>query len=415
MADTVIQATNLAKAYRLGVANNSFPTLRDALASGARRILQRKPDGGRRNSGEDQFWALRDVSFEVRAGEVLAVIGPNGAGKSTVLKILAQIVEPTSGRATIRGRLGALLEVGTGFHAELTGRENIYLNGAILGMRRAEIRSKLDEIVDFSGVEPFLDTPVKRYSSGMYLRLAFAVAAHVEPDILVVDEVLAVGDAAFQKKCIGKVGQIAHTGRTVIFVSHQLSVVQKLCNRAILIGDGTIKADGPTAKVIETYLRTITDQAAQDLATRALRSGRGRVRLTAIEIEGDGGVPTSGQRMRFRFRAAGDQSLVDCSFTIYDEFGDAVTSFDSAEHSDGELVGDSFVCEFRPCLLRPGRYRINAALTSREGALEDHVEGAATFDVRPGILGGRLVNAEPGYGSMTMPHHWTRGRGLGYR
>ncbi|TIW75476.1 MAG: ABC transporter ATP-binding protein, partial [Mesorhizobium sp.] len=223
MADTVIQATNLAKAYRLGVANNSFPTLRDALASGARRILQRKPDGGRRNSGEDQFWALRDVSFEVRAGEVLAVIGPNGAGKSTVLKILAQIVEPTSGRATIRGRLGALLEVGTGFHAELTGRENIYLNGAILGMRRAEIRSKLDEIVDFSGVEPFLDTPVKRYSSGMYLRLAFAVAAHVEPDILVVDEVLAVGDAAFQKKCIGKVGQIAHTGRTVIFVSHQLS------------------------------------------------------------------------------------------------------------------------------------------------------------------------------------------------
>ncbi|TIT79207.1 MAG: ATP-binding cassette domain-containing protein, partial [Mesorhizobium sp.] len=350
MTDTVIQATNISKAYRLGVANDSFPTLRDALASGARRGLRWRPDLARRNGGDERFWALRDVSFEVRAGEVLAVIGPNGAGKSTILKILARIVEPTSGRVTIRGRLGALLEVGTGFHAELTGRENIYLNGAILGMRRAEIAAKLHEIVDFSGVEQFLDTPVKRYSSGMYLRLAFAVAAHVEPDILVVDEVLAVGDAAFQKKCIGKVGQIARTGRTVVFVSHQLSVVQKLCNRAILIGDGTIKADGPTAKVIETYLGMITDQA--------------------VEIEGDAGALTSGQRAWFRFRAAGDQSLVDCSFTIYDEFGVAVTSFDSAEHSDGELVGDSFVCEFQSFLLRPGRYRINAALTSREGVLE---------------------------------------------
>ncbi|RWE00116.1 ABC transporter ATP-binding protein [Mesorhizobium sp.] len=409
MTDTVIQATNISKAYRLGVANDSFPTLRDALASGARRGLRWRPDLARRNGGDERFWALRDVSFEVRAGEVLAVIGPNGAGKSTILKILARIVEPTSGRVTIRGRLGALLEVGTGFHAELTGRENIYLNGAILGMRRAEIAAKLHEIVDFSGVEQFLDTPVKRYSSGMYLRLAFAVAAHVEPDILVVDEVLAVGDAAFQKKCIGKVGQIARTGRTVVFVSHQLSVVQKLCNRAILIGDGTIKADGPTAKVIETYLGMITNQAVEDLAIRAVRSGRGQVRLTAIEIEGDAGALTSGQRAWFRFRAAGDQSLVDCSFTIYDEFGVAVTSFDSAVHSDGELVGDSFVCEFQSFLLRPGRYRINAALTSREGVLEDHVEGAATFDVQSGVLGGRLVNAEPGYGSMTMPHHWTRG------
>ena len=194
------------------------------------------------------FSALNDVSFEIRTGEAVGIIGPNGAGKSTLLKILAQIVTPTRGRAEIRGRLGALLEVGTGFHQELTGRENVFLNGAILGMSRAETAAKLDSIVEFSGVAPFLDTPVKRYSSGMYLRLAFAVAAHVEPDIMIVDEVLAVGDAEFQKRCIAKVQSLADDGRTVLFVSHQVSLVRTLCSRLIRIDAGTVKADGPTGR-----------------------------------------------------------------------------------------------------------------------------------------------------------------------
>jgi lipopolysaccharide transport system ATP-binding protein len=405
MTEIVIQATNLSKAYRLGVVNNSFPTLRDALAS-RRRILRREPDLSQRSGGDDQFWALRDVSFEVRAGEVLAVIGPNGAGKSTILKILAKIVEPTSGRATIRGRLGALLEVGTGFHAELTGRENIYLNGAILGMRRVEITSKLDEIVDFSGIEPFLDTPVKRYSSGMYLRLAFAVAAHVNPDILVVDEVLAVGDAAFQKKCIAKAESIAGTGRTVLIVSHQMPVLQRLCTRAILIDGGMIQADGLTHDVVRGYLQTLEARAGTDLSVRSTRTGRGRLRVVGIEVFNEMGPVASGQPATFRLQVDGPHEALQCLVTIIDDLGDPVTSFDSREHSLHDRPGEGYTVHVESLMLRPGRYRIDVALVADDRVVEDHVETAAVFDVMPGLLDDRPVTAQPGFGSVIFPHRW---------
>src|ERR1700704_2011578 len=236
MSDVAISIQSLSKSFRITHERNGLPgyrTLRDDLSSLPRRVLARMGRNGRKTS--ETFWALKNVSFDVKQGEVVGIIGRNGAGKSTLLKILNRITEPTSGIASVYGRVGALLEVGTGFHPELTGRENIYLNGAILGMARAEIRRKFDEIVAFAEVEKFLDTPVKRYSSGMYVRLAFAVAAHLEPEILVVDEVLAVGDADFQKKCLGKMSEVSKQGRTIVFVSHNLSTVSALCQRVILM------------------------------------------------------------------------------------------------------------------------------------------------------------------------------------
>jgi lipopolysaccharide transport system ATP-binding protein len=247
-----IRAQHLSKRYRLGAQSIRYPTLRAAISGAARaplRALWR-----RAANADETFWALNDVSFEVAPGEALGVIGRNGAGKSTLLKILSRITKPTRGRVEIRGRVGSLLEVGTGFHPELTGRENVYLNGAILGMTREEIRRKFDEIVAFAEVEKFLDTPVKHYSSGMYVRLAFAVAAHLEPEVLIVDEVLAVGDAAFQKKCLGKMNEVAHAGRTVLFVSHDLNAVNSLCTRAVLLHEGAIIREGSPRDVTTYYL-----------------------------------------------------------------------------------------------------------------------------------------------------------------
>lgn len=259
MSETVIRVENLSKQYRLGVIGSN--TLRDDVARLLAR-LRRRPDPtlkvGQSSVHSEQsseaIWALKDVSFEVKQGEVVGIIGRNGAGKSTLLKILSRITAPTSGHVKVKGRIASLLEVGTGFHPELTGRENIYLNGAILGMKRAEIARKLDEIVDFSGVEQFIDTPVKRYSSGMYVRLAFAVAAHLEPEILLVDEVLAVGDAEFQKKCLGKMGEVAKEGRTVLFVSHNMGAISMLTRQALLLEEGVLQTAGSTDKVVAAYL-----------------------------------------------------------------------------------------------------------------------------------------------------------------
>jgi len=273
----VIRAEGLGKRYRLGTARTS-PSLREALSRAAtswRRRRDRTPPA--------YHWALRDVGFSVNAGEVLGVIGRNGAGKSTLLKVLSRIVEPTEGRAVLHGRVGALLEVGTGFHAELTGRDNVYLNGSILGMDRAHIRRKFDEIVQFAGVEAFIDTPVKRYSSGMYLRLAFAVAAHLEPEILIMDEVLAVGDASFQKKCLGKMEDVAHEGRTVLFVSHDMAAVSRLCGRTLLLDGGRVLADGPTPSVISTYLASgLHSTAERRWPSAATRPGDDVVQLHAV-------------------------------------------------------------------------------------------------------------------------------------
>lgn len=251
MGDTAISIQGLGKRYKLGTLTQAYETLGDV----ASRLFRAAIGNGNGERREDQhIWALKDVDIEVKQGEVLGIIGRNGAGKSTLLKILSRITSPTTGRVEIKGRIGTLLEVGTGFHPELTGRENIFLNGAILGMTRAEIKRKFEEIVDFSGVEKFIDTPVKRYSSGMYVRLAFAVAAHLEPEILLVDEVLAVGDSQFQKRCLGKIGEVAQGGRTVLFVSHNMPAVTRICPRCIMFDQGKVIQDGPSPEVMKTYL-----------------------------------------------------------------------------------------------------------------------------------------------------------------
>lgn len=257
MTDTIIEVENLGKRYVLDHQRQreKYTALRDVIAQGVKSAL--KGFGGKKTETKEEFWALKDVSFQVKRGEVVGIIGRNGAGKSTLLKILSRITEPTTGRVRLRGRVASLLEVGTGFHPELTGRENIYLNGAVLGMMRQEIDRKFDEIVAFAEVEKFLDTPVKRYSSGMYVRLAFAVAAHLEPEILVVDEVLAVGDAAFQKKCLGKMGDVASKeGRTVLFVSHNMAAITQLCSQGIIIDRGKIKQIGTPSDVIQLYFQS---------------------------------------------------------------------------------------------------------------------------------------------------------------
>lgn len=283
MSDVAIRVEGLGKRYRLGE-RRRYKALRDSLADGVKapvRAVHARLDGRAAadgaGSGRNVFWALSDVSFEVKPGEVVGVIGRNGAGKSTLLKILSRITEPTTGHAEIHGRVGSLLEVGTGFHPELTGRENIYLNGAILGMHKAEVERKFDEIVAFAEVERFIDTPVKHYSSGMYLRLAFAVAAHLEPEILLVDEVLAVGDAVFQQKCLGKMGEVAEQGRTVLFVSHNMGAVRSLCTRGVTLHRGRVLTAGPITQAVEAYHGLVLDSvgegrrggAASDGATRA--------------------------------------------------------------------------------------------------------------------------------------------------
>ena len=266
-------------------------------------LMVDQKDHGNHNGGF--IWALHDVSFQVLQGEAIGIIGRNGAGKSTLLKILSRVTAPTNGVVKVKGRIASLLEVGTGFHLELTGRENIYLNGAILGMTRSEIDSKVDEIIDFSGIEQFIDTPVKRYSSGMYVRLAFAVAAHLEPEILVVDEVLAVGDAAFQKKCLGKMGDVAGEGRTVLFVSHNMAAVSSLCTKGIVLDGGQMVTPmGTIDNAIESYLSRLSETTTVDLAERKDRKGDGQIRMTGFDVLDEQGkaqdIVLSGQTVEFR-------------------------------------------------------------------------------------------------------------------
>jgi lipopolysaccharide transport system ATP-binding protein len=297
MSDVAVRVEGLGKRYRIGAAQQRSTTAREAIthfASAPLRNLQRlrRLTSFREEDEADTIWALRDVSFELARGQALGVIGQNGAGKSTLLKILSRITRPTRGRATVRGRVGSLLEVGIGFNPELTGRDNIYLNGSILGMDRAYIRQRFEEIVEFAGVEKFIDTPVKRYSSGMYVRLAFAVAAHLEPEILIVDEVLAVGDAAFQRKCLGKMSSVAGEGRTVLFVSHNLNAIESLCHRAIFLENGCVSSDGDSHEVVTNYLRDIssfvTDQYWPDIENAP---GNDKVRLHRASLRPLQGTP----------------------------------------------------------------------------------------------------------------------------
>ena len=299
--EVVISVEGLGKRYTLGTSQKSerYTALRDVVANSARNLFRRKPSADA-SSNPEEFWALKEVSFEVRRGEVVGIIGRNGAGKSTLLKILSRITEPTRGRLEITGRVARLLEVGNGFHPELTGRENIFLNGAILGMHRHEIKAKFDEIVAFAEVEKFLDTPVKRYSSGMYVRLAFAVAAHLEPEILVVDEVLAVGDAAFQRKCLGKMQDVARGGgRTVLFVSHLMSSVASLCSQCVHLRRGSIENHGPVESVIASYIKeeAMPDDLAVRLDKRVRKTGNAgaQMMITAVSIK-----PADDQAVRYR-------------------------------------------------------------------------------------------------------------------
>ena len=389
-----IRVSGLGKQYQLG-SRARYRTIREALVDGMRGAAQSFGRRGPRTPNE-RFWALTDVSFDVAHGEVVGIIGRNGSGKSTLLKILSRIVEPTTGTIDLQGRVGSLLEVGTGFHPDLTGRENVFLSGAILGMRRTEIASKFDEIVDFAEVERFIDTQVKHYSSGMYMRLAFSVAAHLEPDILVVDEVLAVGDAAFQKKCLGKMGTVARHGRTVLFVSHNMGAVVSLCSRALLLDAGRLLLDSDPMSVAARYQATL---AAAPTETSDLSSaehfGSGKARFVSLRFvpeRRDGTTremmcPGSRLRIETRIVATAAVESANVGITIYDASGyrlvDANTAMQGrfvSMHAGDEARVDFALDDVR---LKPGTYLVG--LWMGRGNIED-IDGilyAATLEVEP--------------------------------
>lgn len=414
MSRSIISCTNISKCYRLGIAqqSNSFApkfTLRHALSDAFQVAASRWGKGTANGHQQDRtFWALRDVSFDVGQGEVVGIVGRNGAGKSTLLKILSRIVEPTEGVARLRGRLASLLEVGTGFHPELSGRENIYMNGAVLGMRKVEIDRKLDEIVAFSEIEKFLDTPVKRYSSGMYIRLAFAVAAHLEPEILIVDEVLAVGDYAFQKKCMGKMRDVTTTGgRTILFVTHNMGALSSLCHRGVLLEDGKVSMIGPIDAVIKNYLKT---GAKQNTAQVRFPTDPAKpFQYVSAEILQSDGTPgcefscdepvTIRLRLDVRERTPG----MSLSFYIQNLEGTRVLSSDprDADPSATERIGiglHSFEIKLPPKLLAPMTYLLSIRSTVQFSGDLEHYQACCEFRLRDlmssygrtGVLGVQL-------------------------
>jgi lipopolysaccharide transport system ATP-binding protein len=364
-----IEAQGLSKRYKIGQLQAAYGTLRESLTRSARRVVGRE-----HTHHDEEIWALRDVSFQVDTGEVLGVIGRNGAGKSTLLKVLTRITSPTTGRALIRGRVGSLLEVGTGFHPELTGRENIHLNGSILGMKRREIQRRFDEIVEFSGVERFIDTPVKRYSSGMYVRLAFSVAAHLEPEILLVDEVLAVGDAEFQQRCLGRMEDLSGTGRTVLFVSHNMQAINQLCDRAILLEGGSVALDGQPSEVVTRYLHAAhvsgVGRTWDDLDSAP---GDDIVRLRSVRVvDEDGGtVETADVRhaigIEIGFRVLRPGRAVFPKIKVRDRQGDiAFNALDTSPHwHDPTPSGDYAATAWIPAnLLNEGTTSVDVAVCS---------------------------------------------------
>jgi lipopolysaccharide transport system ATP-binding protein len=394
MEQPVITAEAVAKRYFLQPGRPArYGTLRDTFAEALRdgvRSLSRS-NGTQRDKAE--FWALRDVSFEVGAGDVMGVIGQNGAGKSTLLKLLSRITEPTLGRIRIRGRVGSLLEVGTGFHPELTGRENIFLNGAILGMSRAEIRARFDEIVSFSEVEEFLDTPVKRYSSGMYVRLAFAVAANLDPEILIVDEVLAVGDARFQRKCLGKMRDVSRSeGRTVLFVSHSMASIRALCTSAIWLEKGQIRMRGPTLDVIRGYLDSTVDIRPETFALDEIRRapGQGEAVLIKRLTINDGRPVLHGEPLHIAIGFDIRESAGDVAFGIGFASLDGVRlmSVDSdlrrARDDLGGARSGTIEAHIDQLKLQPGRYAVDLAARAGEHFSLDYLPGCIWIDVLPG-------------------------------
>jgi lipopolysaccharide transport system ATP-binding protein len=424
MSDTIVTVERLSKRYLIGhraAERERYTALRDVIGRELRGVARRAIDlvrGQQIIEGDDveEFWALKDVNFEVKRGEVLGIIGRNGAGKSTLLKILSRITEPTDGRVVLRGRVASLLEVGTGFHPELTGRENIFLNGAILGMQREEVRRKFDEIVAFAEVERFLDTPVKRYSSGMYVRLAFAVAAHLDPEILIVDEVLAVGDAEFQKKCLGKMQDVAlNHRRTVLFVSHNMAAVESMCDRALLLVQGRCVVKGEVAAVVQEYMRDLDRAITISLDERKDRTGSGQLRFRSMTLEGRGGTRVAA------FQCGAEATLclsvenctpqalrnVHISLGIDNEMGlrvallgTALLGTNVASIAPGEQQ-IRFVMPRMP--LVPGRYRLTLYATVSD-VIVDWVKAAAVFDVEGGDFHGAGRLPDPGQGMFLIDH-----------
>jgi homopolymeric O-antigen transport system ATP-binding protein len=409
MSRVAIRVRNLSKRYRIGGARSRPTTIGERLMHAVRALAPR------RGTNDETFWALSDVSLDVQHGDVIGFIGPNGAGKSTLLKVLSRITRPTTGAAEIWGRVSSLLEVGTGFHPELTGRENVYLNGAILGMKKSEIDGCFDEIVEFSGVSRFIDTPVKRYSTGMYLRLAFAVAAHLTPEILIVDEVLAVGDLAFQRKCLGRMNTVAKQGQTVLFVSHNMAAIESLCNVTCLLSGGRLLQQGATRTVIDTYLRSVPLAESANLKDRTDRQGTGKFRCTDLMCGSQsavGPMPLQcGQDAEFSLAYVSDGSdlrHVSVEFVVSTMNGECILLLNN------NMTGTEFRalppsgwirCSVRRLPLTPGQYSLNLYCTV-DGILADWVQQAALLVVEPGDFFGTGHLPPASHGGVLVEQTW---------
>lgn len=412
-SDAPIRVENLGKLYRIGE-REPYKTLRDSLA----RSFRRWRHLGGTEKPDQYIWALKGVSFKVSKGEVVGIIGRNGAGKSTLLKILSRITEPTEGNAEIYGRVGSLLEVGTGFHSELTGRENVYLSGALLGMKKREIDRKFDEIVSFAELGKFIGTPLKYYSSGMQVRLGFAVAAHLEPEILLVDEVLAVGDVAFQKRCLGKIDEVTKEGRTVLFVSHNMAAVENLCQRSILLDGGQIAAQGETAKVIAFYLAGTREHELVDLSLRKDRVGNGLIRFESVSFHRENGERASaflsGHDLLIRLkygmtRQLSQDAVVLVGIGVQDMYGDTLflCSNELTDEIQQEWPKDGeVICKIPRLPLPRGAYSINLYVASN-GIVADWVTNAARFNVEDSDFYGTGRKPPSSHSRFLIPHAWS--------
>ncbi|MDA7615200.1 ABC transporter ATP-binding protein [Akkermansiaceae bacterium] len=414
-SDIALQVENLGKMYRLGRERPKASGLAGKVKQGLGAPFEWLGSQMRPPSEEETLWALKDVSFEIKRGEVVGFIGHNGAGKSTLLKILSRITEPTEGFAEIHGRIAALLEVGTGMHPELSGRENIYMNGTVLGMKKREIDGKFDEIIDFSGIEKFLDTPVKRYSSGMRVRLGFAIAAHLEPEILVVDEVLAVGDADFQSKCIGRMSEVAKSGRTVLFVSHNMGAIQTLCERTIVLDGGRATKDGTPRECIEAYYSCGASGHEKVELKDIQRAGSGLVQCKSFEIRDESNslveILIGGNSYSFFFHLEAEEpvqwSQVSCAFNITSFEGTLLTYLDSSytgiRPEDSKSTKCVFRCKVERFPLIAGKYSISTFVRNR-GELSDQIHRVASIDVEKGPFyhSGKQAQRAP----FMMDYYW---------
>lgn len=426
MKNNIIVARNIGKQYRVGAKEQSYGSLRDIIMNIATMPFRRMKSVLRERSAflsDEKVWALKDINFEVAKGEVLGLIGRNGAGKSTLLKILSRITTPTVGEIFIQGRIGSLLEVGTGFHPELTGRENVYLNGVILGMKRYEVEKKFDEIVAFAEIEKFVDTQVKHYSSGMYLRLAFAVAAHLEPEILLVDEVLAVGDVQFQKKCIQKMGEVSNEGRTVIFVSHNMGVIRTLCPKSILLQNGTIVKEGDTDDVVGEYIRINEKILSVPIADRTDRTGDGQVKFSEFFILDENQNPTpmgiTGQGIYFGVKLNSIRSKkvlsvpLDVAIMVRDQYGNVITTLSSffTNESPTDKVPDILLCRVDQLPLLAGSYQLDLWCASSRQT-HDYLFNAVGFNVEQGNyfsmkdMGDLRLPVASRHGAIMIPQQW---------